>query len=127
MPAVPGMPVPLKALCVAPFGMEEGTETVLEDEEFVLMVGETANFDFLGSSVRLGDASGDVVEDWEEDIEEITTLETALDGEAGSVIPVYLETRATEIGTLELWCVSRSDGRKWKLEFNVREQESVDG
>ena len=25
MPAVPGMPAPLKALCVVPFGMEEGT------------------------------------------------------------------------------------------------------
>ena len=26
MPAVPGMPAPLKALCTVPFGMEEGTE-----------------------------------------------------------------------------------------------------
>ena len=25
-PAVPGLPPPMKALCVAPFGMEEGTE-----------------------------------------------------------------------------------------------------
>jgi len=28
----------------------------------------------------------------------------------------------TEIGTIELWCVSRQDGRRWKLEFNVREK-----
>jgi hypothetical protein len=25
------------------------------------------------------------------------------------------------VGTLELWCVAR-DGRRWKLEFDVREQ-----
>jgi hypothetical protein len=27
----------------------------------------------------------------------------------------------TEIGMLELWCVAK-DGRRWKLEFNVREK-----
>jgi hypothetical protein len=29
----------------------------------------------------------------------------------------------TEIGTLELWCVSRDDERRWKLEFNLRQRE----
>jgi hypothetical protein len=28
----------------------------------------------------------------------------------------------TEIGTLELWCLSRDGKQRWKLEFNVREQ-----
>ncbi len=125
LPAVPGMPVPIKALCVAPFGMEEGARTVLEDQEFVLMVGEPVKFDFLGSTVRLDDPVGTVVDDWEEDVEEITTIETTLDGEPGTAVPVLLEVQVTEIGTLELWCVSREDGsRRWKLEFNVREQAS---
>jgi hypothetical protein len=123
MPAVPGMPTPLKALCVAPFGMEEGTEQDISEQEFVLLVGESVKFDFLGSSIRKTDASGVVVEDWQGEIEEITTLETILDGETGQAIPVVLEVRATEIGTLELWCVSKADGRRWKLEFNVREKE----
>jgi len=34
MPAVPGMPVPFKALAVAPFGMEEGSSLQLKDREF---------------------------------------------------------------------------------------------
>src|SRR5207245_3474685 len=34
MPAVPGMEAPLKALCVVPFGMEEGTEARIPDKEF---------------------------------------------------------------------------------------------
>ena len=32
-----------------------------------------------------------------------------------------LKSRVTEIGTLELWCVERDGGRRWKLEYNVRE------
>ena len=121
MPAVPGMPIPMKALCVAPFGMEEGTADTLTEETFVLVVGEPVSFDFLGSSIRHVDAMGTVVEDWEEEIEKITTIETTLDGEAGSVVPVGIEVRATEVGTLELWCVARDGDRRWKLEFNVRE------
>ena len=124
MPAVPGIPAPTKALCVAPFGMEEGTQTRLESREFALVVGQPAKFDFLGSS-RHDDKTGDVIEDWEGEIQAITEIETSLDGEAGSVIPVTLEIQVTEVGTLALWCVSKADGRRWKLEFNVREQESL--
>lgn len=122
MPAVPGMPTPIKALCVAPFGMEEGTSASVPNQEYVLTVGEPAGFDFLGSTVRHNDEVGVVIEDWESEILPITTLETTLDGDAGGMVPVTLEVNITEVGTLELWCVSRADGRRWKLEFNVREQ-----
>ncbi len=122
LPAVPGMPTPIKALCVAPFGMEEGSETEVSGREFNLVVGETAKFDFLSSIVRMDDTAGSMVEDWEGEIEPITTIETTLEGEHGTVIPVIIQVKLTEIGTLELWCVSRQDGRRWKLEFNVREK-----
>ncbi|MGA8242374.1 MAG: Hsp70 family protein [Desulfobacterales bacterium] len=122
LPAVPGMPAPLKALCVAPFGMEEGSSTELTEREFNLIVGEPAKFDFLGSSVRTDDTEGSLIEDWESDIEPVATIETTLDGAYGSVIPVSIQVKLTEIGTLELWCVSRQDGSRWKLEFNVREK-----
>ena len=90
LPAVPGMPAPIKALCVAPFGMEEGSETELTEREFNLVVGEPAKFDFLGSAVRTNDAVGTIIEDWEGDVEPITTIETTLDGTYGSVIPVSI-------------------------------------
>ena len=124
MPAVPGVPTPVKALCVAPFGMEEGSEATLQDKEFGLVVGEPVKFDFLGSNTRRHDAIGTVAEDWEGEIEPITTLETRLEGETGTVVPVTLESLVTEVGTLELWCVSREDQKKFKLEFNVREKET---
>jgi len=123
MPAVPGMPAPTRALCVAPFGMEEGAKAKLENQEFIIVVGEPVKFDFLGSSLRPEDSFGTVVDDWEDEINEINeiaTIETTLDGDYGSVIPVNLEIDITEVGTLELWCVAREDDRRWKLEFNVR-------
>jgi hypothetical protein len=123
MPAVPGMPAPIKALCVAPFGMEEGTEHSLPDQEFNLMVGEEATFDFLVSNLRIDDPAGTLLEDWHGEIENLTTIEATLEGESGRVIPVTLDVKLTEIGTLELWCVSKQDNnQRWKLEFNVREQ-----
>jgi len=121
LPAVPGMPAPTKALCVAPFGMQEGSETVFPNREFVLAVGEPVRFDFLGSATRQKDTAGEIIEDWQGDLDAVTTIETVLDGESGTQVPVMLEARVTEVGTLELWCVSRQDGRRWKLEFNVRE------
>ncbi len=124
MPAVPGMEAPLKALCVVPFGMEEGTEAMIPDREFGLVVGEPAEFRFLSSSVRKQDKIGSLLEDWGADIEERSPLEVTLklDGQQGTVVPVRLETRITELGTLEVWCVTRDSAHRWKLELNIREK-----
>ncbi len=123
MPAVPGMPAPVKALCVVPFGMEEGTEADLPDQHFGLVVGEAVSFRFFGSTTRQHDRIGDVIEDWEEtDIEELVPLETRLpveEGLEGSLVRVRLRIKVTEIGTLELWFVSEI--KRWRLEFNVRQ------
>jgi Hsp70 protein len=124
MPAVPGMEAPLKALCVVPFGMEEGTEATIPGREFGLVVGEPAEFRFLKSSVRKQDQVGSLLEDWGTEIEELSPLEITLklDGQYGTVVPVRLETRVTELGTLEVWCVSRDGTHRWKLELNIREK-----
>lgn len=122
MPAVPGVPTPVKALCVAGFGMEEGSVQSIPDRSFALLLGERASFELMASNTRKEDVPGEMVESWEDDIEPVAKMETELEGETGQRIPVGLETRATEIGTLELWCISQADDRKWKLEFNVREQ-----
>jgi hypothetical protein len=124
LPAVPGAAPPLKALCVVPFGMEEGTETDVPGPEFGLIVGELAEFRFLGSSVRRTDPVGTLVEEWEEQIEELAPMATTLEGagQGGPAVPVHLHSKVTEVGTLELWCISRDGKERWKLEFNVREQ-----
>ena len=122
MPAVPGMRTPLKALTVAPFGMEEGTSVDLRGREFGLIVGEPAEFRFFQSAVRKNDAAGALLDDTGDELEELSPVEVTLAGaSAGEFVPVTLETVVTETGLLQLWSVAR-DGRRWKLEFNVREK-----
>src|SRR5262249_17247954 len=123
LPAVPGSPPPIKALCVVPFGMEEGTQADVPDHEFGLVVGAPAEFRLLSSTVRRGDTVGTLVEDWEEQIEESSPIATTLDapGREGNIVPVHLHSKVTEVGTLELWCLSRDAKQRWKLEYNVRE------
>ena len=123
MPAVPGLPAPVKALTVAPFGMEEGTSTELRNREFGLVVGEPAEFRFYQSAVRKNDAAGTLLDEVGEDLEELSPVEVTLpaNGNPGEYVPVTLETVVTETGMLQLWSVAR-DGRRWKLEFNVREK-----
>ena len=126
MPAVPGMMAPLKALCVVPFGMEEGTTAAIPGREFGLVVGEPAEFRFLSSTVRKNDPPGALVEDWGDDIEELGPLEVTLqlEGREDALVPVMLESHVNELGTLELWCVARDRSRRWKLELNIREDGS---
>ena len=119
MPAVPGMPAPLKAFTVAPFGMEEGTGHQFKNREFALSVGAPARFRFFQSTTRKNDPPGSLLDEIDEEFEELTPIEVSLSGTRGESVPVTLETLVTETGVLELWCVAR-DGRRWKLEFNVR-------
>jgi hypothetical protein len=120
MPAVPGLPAPVRALTVAPFGMEEGTQIGFPDRRFGLVLGEPAEFRFFGSAVRKNDSPGEMIENAGDEIEELAPMEVTLPGDTGEVVPVTLETVITETGVLQLWCVSTKDGRRWKLEFNVR-------
>ena len=126
MPAVPGMPAPLKALCVVPFGMEEGTTATIGEREFGLVVGEPAEFRFLSSTVRKSDPPGALIEDWGDDLDELGPLEVTLQlpGREDASVPVSLETHVTEVGTLELWCVTRDGSHRWKLELNIREPDA---
>ena len=122
--AIPGAPRPLRAVCVVPFGMEEGTETDVPGSEVGLVVGEPAHFRFFSSSTRKQDKPGDVLSSWtEEELSETDSMESTLDrGESDEgYVPVRFRSDITELGVMELWCVSARDERRWKLEFSVRE------
>jgi hypothetical protein len=126
MPAVPGFPPPLEALCIAPFGMEEGTDAALPPHEFGVVVGEPVRFRFFSSTVRRDDVVGTRIDYWMPDeIDELTDVEIVLSAERhqpGEVVPVRLAARVTEIGTLELEAVSRDGDERWKVEFDVRSE-----
>ncbi len=130
--AIPGAPRPLKALCVVPFGMEEGTQVSVPSGEIGLVVGQPVSFRFFRSNSRPSDQPGLVLERWNEDeLLETDPLTATLtrDGSDEAYVPVKFNSRITELGMFELWCVQFTgegitegqEPQKWKLEFNVRE------
>jgi hypothetical protein len=126
MPAIPGFRPPVKALCVVPQGMQEGTEQLIEGRTFGVVTGEAAEFRFFSSAVRSGDTPGQILPDAERELEETSLLEVELpalpDVPAGQVVPVQIEAVVTELGTLELWMKHANSDRRWKIEFQVRTQ-----
>ena len=83
--------------------------------------------------MRKSDPPGTLIEDWGDDLEELGPLEVTLDADArrcgtgagDGIVPVTLESRVTEVGTLELWCTRRDGAHRWKLELNIREARSA--
>jgi hypothetical protein len=78
MPAVPGFKPPVKALCVVPQGMQEGSELLIEGQEFGLLTGHPAEFRFYSSAVRSGDRPGQILPNAERELEETSLLEINL-------------------------------------------------
>jgi hypothetical protein len=139
-PAIPGMPRPLQAVCVAPQGMEEGTEAIIPGREFGLVIGKPAKFRFFASNRRPEDSFGNILKFWDDDeLVETNPLELMLETESqasnapqepglespppaiqGTVVPVRFLSKITELGMFELWCTSTLDSQRWKLAFSIR-------
>ena len=129
VPAVPGIAPPITALCLAPFGMEEGTEATLPLQELGIVVGERVTFRFFGSSVRRDDKAGTALERWKDgELEELAPIEVTLPSEGrrdGDVVPVHLRAAVTEVGTLELEAIAiapQKPDERWKVELSVRSE-----
>ncbi|TAK65154.1 Hsp70 family protein [Methylobacter sp.] len=124
MLAVPGLAPEIQALCIAPFGMEEGTQQELPYDEFGLVIGEPVRFRFFASNIRREDKVGTRLDYWtNEELDELDEIEITLPEEGrrpGEVVPVHLCAAVTEVGTLELQAVSQKDSGRWKIEFDVR-------
>ncbi|HEY4119591.1 MAG TPA: Hsp70 family protein [Byssovorax sp.] len=127
VPAVPGVEPPITALCVAPFGMEEGTEAPLPPNELGAVVGEPVRFRFFSSTVRRDDQAGAELDRWKDgELEELAPVEVTLPTEGraeGDVVPVKLHARVTEVGTLVLEAVPtepKKPDERFAIELSVR-------
>lgn len=124
MPAVPGFKPPVKALCVVPQGMEEGSECLIDGKDFGLVTGKPASFRFFSSEIRSGDKPGQILPNAERELEELSRIEVDLpvpEGfSEGQVIPVKVNPLVTELGNLELWLKHTASEQRWKVEFQVR-------
>ncbi|MCX6605707.1 MAG: Hsp70 family protein, partial [Acidobacteria bacterium] len=108
MPAVPGLPPPMKALAIVPFGLEEGSSVALPKYEFSLRTGEPAEFRFFSSTTRQADKPGDLLDPIPPEVEELAPMEVTL---SGAPARVSLEAQVTETGMLEIYCVATSGER----------------
>ncbi len=129
MPAVPGFEAPMQALCVAPFGMEEGSDVAIDAQPFGLVVGAPVQFRFLGSSVRRQDVAGTLLDFWSPDeLHDVGDIQATLPAQGrtpGEVVAVTLHAGVTEAGTLELAAVPVGGTERWKVEFDMRGQSSA--
>jgi molecular chaperone DnaK (HSP70) len=120
----------LTVLCVVPQRLEEGQEIALDKPELELALGQPVLFPLYTSTVRAEDQPGTVLRVAPEQLLQLPPLHTILRGGKRSGtrrVPVTLAARCTEIGTLELWCVAKESGNRWRLEFNVRDLVKPDG
>jgi hypothetical protein len=110
-------------LCVVPRHLQEGEEIAIAEPVLELALGEPVSFPLFTSAVRGNDKPGEVLQLKPEQVKPLPPLHTILRGGKRSGIkrvPITLAAKCTEIGTLELFCVSK-EGNRWKLEFNVRD------
>ena len=124
--AIPGAPRPMRALCVAPRGMEEGTDAEVPSQEVGVIVGRPAKFRFFSSTTRRDDQPGNSLDRWPAgELIESDPIQTTLQSDSAeddSCLPVKFQSRVTELGMFELYCISTKSDERWKMEFNAREE-----
>ena len=131
MPTIPGFEPPLELVCVAPFGMEEGTETPVIDESSVVgvVVGAPVAFRFFSSTVRREDRAGQVIHEETQGVEELSPIEVTLPAAGrtpGDVVPVRLGAAVTELGRLALHAeplVAQTPGARVSVELSLRSRD----
>ncbi|WLI91400.1 Hsp70 family protein [Massilia sp. R2A-15] len=117
-----------KAICILPRGSEEGREIVLQDRIFALRLGQPVRFHLVSSIADSGPVVGQVIDLSDGDFVPLPPIATVLRGGSRQQIPVRLATSITEVGTLEMHCVSTDDqSQRWLLEFQLRGDGAEEG
>ena len=113
----------LRAVCVAPSGLEEGAEIVVPGKTFELLLRQPAEFTLYASTLRTTDVPGDVVEIDPNHLTALPTMRTVLKTSrkaSRTSVSVQLMCRVTEIGTFVVGCRELDGDRQWPLQFDLR-------
>jgi hypothetical protein len=120
---------PPKAICIMPGSAEPEETFALNDRNFKLTVSQPVEFSLYVSSIRLADQPGMVIDINPEQLSPLppirTVLKTKSRNEKGE-LPVQLQIRLTELGTVDLACQQVDSDRRWKLQFDVRSTTQTD-
>ncbi|MEL6189065.1 MAG: Hsp70 family protein, partial [Myxococcota bacterium] len=124
--AEPGEELPeevRKVVCIAPRGMQEGQSLEVSEREFQLVTNRPVAFPLFATTSPREDPVGSVLTLAVEELHELPPLQTVIKfgkQKAGTKVPVRIQVRRTELGTLELSCLSKMSGARFKLEFDLR-------
>jgi molecular chaperone DnaK (HSP70) len=119
----------LRGVCVLPAGVEEGTTLPLVNRDFSVLANRPVSFTLYSSRTQHA-GHAEIVALNESEIHRHQPLVSLL-RYGRKMRDVYLtiglSATFTEIGTLELWCESRSSPHRWQLQFELREEEAQAG
>lgn len=129
--AIPGRKPPLQSICIAPFGMEEGSQQIISGVPLNLQVGTQVQFQFFSSRHRNEDWAGQRLdEDDTEDLQKLPALSVTLPASSthtlGMRVSIRLMTRITEMGTLEIHAEALDGSGHWQVALDVRKFDSLD-
>lgn len=114
-------------VCLLARGSEEGDEILLTNRTFALRLGQPVRFHLVSSLEDTPYRCGDIVTIDEERFSELPPLAVAFDpsmSQQAEEVIVQLVTTLTEIGTLQIECVSVNDPtQRWNVEFQVRQHQ----
>ncbi|QDU62232.1 Chaperone protein dnaK2 [Planctomycetes bacterium Pan216] len=112
-------------ICIAPQGLEEGDQVEIPDREFELLIRQPVSFPFYSSRTRPTDAVGTMVASNSPALTALPPIRAVLPSgkkSQAATVRVHLDAILTEVGTLEIWCVTTDGDRRWRLQFDVRQQ-----
>lgn len=118
-----------RGVCILPRGSAVGQEVHLRERVFSLRVGQPVRFHVYSASSDGSQppAAGQLLDLEGLDGVRLPPITTVLQAGEGAAprqkIPVHLVTALTEVGTLELHCVSQAEHQnRWLLEFDLRKE-----
>ncbi len=115
----------MPGVCLLPQGSEEGQELRLAGRRFALRTGEPVRFHVVATTGEIAGqpapVAGERVDLAGRDAQALPLLATVVRGEGRREIPVELVATLTEVGTLQVHCLSTDDpAQRWQLEFELR-------
>jgi hypothetical protein len=119
---------PIKTVCLAPRGTEEGSSLELDMEGLQLVANKPVSFRLYSSLTRTEDQLGVVVEFPATDVESgelhahapLNALIRFGKPQGERLVPVKLGAKLTAVGTLEIYCDSKVSDNRWRLQFELR-------
>jgi molecular chaperone DnaK (HSP70) len=111
-----------QGICLLPRGSKEGEKARLTEQTFALSLGQPVRFHIVSTTAGTVYTPGQLVDIGSHDFVSLPPIATVIKAKGGQIdVAVQLVTALTEVGTLEIHCVSaEDDGQRWKLEFQLR-------